>query len=110
MQTFFSPDSKLMQAMGRIGDLAVLMYSYVFPLLSQFSNGIRATLKNSLLLSLGYLPRSLLIAALNLFPLAVAFYDLYLFLQAGFQWVFFYFSASAYVTALLLKKVFSRYM
>ena len=90
--------------------LAVLMYSYAFPLLSQFSNGTRATLKNSLFLSLGYLPRSLLIAAVNVFPMALALLDLYLFLQAGFLWVFLYFSAAAYLNSLLLKKVFARYM
>ena len=90
--------------------LAVLMYSYAFPLLSQFSNGIRGTLKNALFLSLGYLPRSLLIAAVNVFPLALALLDLYLFLQMGFLWVFLYFSAAAYLSTLLLKKVFARYM
>lgn len=90
--------------------LAVLMYSYAFPLLSQFSNGIRATLKNALFLSLGYLPRSLLIAAVNVFPMALALLDLYLFLQAGFLWIFLYFSAAAYLNSLLLKKVFARYM
>lgn len=90
--------------------LAVLMYSYAFPLLSQFSNGIRGTLKNALFLSLGYLPRSLLIAAVNVFPMALALLDLYLFLQMGFLWVFLYFSAAAYLSTLLLKKVFARYM
>ena len=90
--------------------LAVLMYSYAFPLLSQFSNGIRGTLKNALFLSLGYLPRSLLIAAVNVFPMALALLDLYLFLQAGFLWIFLYFSAAAYLNSLLLKKVFARYM
>ena len=90
--------------------LAVLMYSYAFPLLSQFSNGIRGTLKNALFLSLGYLPRSLLIAAVNVFPTALALLDLYLFLQMGFLWVFLYFSAAAYLNSLLLKKVFAQYM
>ena len=90
--------------------LAVLMYSYAFPLLSQFSNGIRGTLKNALFLSLGYLPRSLLIAAVNVFPMALALLDLYLFIQMGFLWVFLYFSAAAYLSTLLLKKVFARYM
>ena len=90
--------------------LAVLMYSYAFPLLSQFSNGIRGTLKNALFLSLGYLPRSLLIAAVNVFPMALALLDLYLFLQMGFLWVFLYFSDAAYLSTLLLKKVFARYM
>ena len=90
--------------------LAVLMYSYAFPLLSQFSNGIRATLKNALFLSLGYLPRSLPVAVLNVFPVLLALLDLYLFLQLGFLWVFLYFSAAAYLNSLLLKKVFAPYI
>lgn len=89
--------------------LAVLMYSYAFPLLSQFSNGTRETLKNSLFLSLGYLPRSLPVAALNIFPLALALLNFYTFLYAGIMWVFLYFSAAAYLSSFLLKKVFARY-
>ena len=75
--------------------LAVLMYSYAFPLLSQFANSTRQTLKNSLFLSLGYLPRSLLIGALNVFPLALALLNLYTFLQTAMMWAFLYFSAAA---------------
>ena len=86
--------------------LAALMFGYTFPLLSQFSNDVRSTLKNALFLSLGYLPRSIPVVVLNVFPLAL---DLYVFLQAGFLWVFLYFSAAAYLNSLLLKKVFSRY-
>ena len=90
--------------------LAVLMYSYAFPLLSQFSNSTLATLKNALFLSLGYLPRSVVIGTLNIFPLILGLLDLYLFLQAGFLWVFLYFSAAAYLNTRLLKKVFSNYL
>ena len=90
--------------------LGVLMYSYAFPLISQFSNKILPTLKNAFCLSLGYLPRSLVIAVVNVFPLALALADLYLFLQMGFVWAFLYFSAAAYINALLLKKVFAPYL
>lgn len=90
--------------------LAVLMFSYAFPLMSQFSNDTRSTLKNSLFLSLGYLPRSLPVAALNVFPLMLALLDLYLFLHVGFLWIFLYFSSAAYLNSLLLKKVFAQYM
>ena len=90
--------------------LGVLMYSYAFPLISQFSNKTLPTLKNAFCLSLGYLPRSLVIAVVNVFPLALALVDLYLFLQVGFVWAFLYFSAAAYINALLLKKVFAPYL
>lgn len=90
--------------------LAVLMFSYTFPLISQFSNDIRSTLKNALCLSVGYLPRSLLISVLNVFPLVLALVDLYLFLRVGFVWIFLYFSAAAYINTLLLRKVFAPYL
>lgn len=89
--------------------LAVFIGSYAFPLLSQFENSLKQTLKNALLLSLGYLPRTLLIAAVNLFPFALPFYNLYFFLSVGFLWVFLYFSAAAYLNAKVLEKVFAPY-
>ena len=82
---------------------------YAFPLLSQFENGLKQTLKNAFILSLGYLPRTLLITALNLFPFALLFYDLYRFLSIGFLWAFLYFAAAAYLIARLLRKVFAPY-
>ena len=90
--------------------LGVLMYSYAFPLISQFHNKNLPTLKNAFCLSLGYLPWSLVIAVVNVFPLALALVALYLFLQMGFVWAFLYFSAAAYINALLLKKVFAPYL
>lgn len=89
--------------------LELMIYSYAFPLISQFHNKNLPTLKNALFLSLGYLPRSLVIAVVNVFPLALALVDPYLFLQTGFLWAFLYFSAAAYINALLLKKVFAPY-
>ena len=43
--------------------VVVLVASYVFPLLSRFDNQNTITLKNAALLSLGYLPRSIIIGA-----------------------------------------------
>ena len=90
--------------------VAVLMFSYAFPLLSRFENGVRATLKNGLLLSVGYLPRSLVIGALNIFPFFLMVTDFYTFLKAAFLWVALWFAAAAYAGALLLKKVFAPYL
>lgn len=103
VQYFFIPCAAL-------AVLAVFLASYVFPLLSQFSNDTRSTLKNALILSLGYLPRSLAIAAVNLLPWGLLFCNLYVFLQTGFLWVFLYFSAAGYLNTLLLKKVFAPYL
>lgn len=89
--------------------LAVFTAGYAFPLLSQFDNTVAGTLKNALFLSLGYLPRTLAVTLLNVFPFALLLIDLYLFLSVGFIWVFLYFSAAAYLNAKLLEKVFAPY-
>lgn len=87
--------------------LLLLVASFVFPLLSRFQNSTVGTLKNALALSIGYLPRSLLMAAINLLPFVLLVMDLFLFLNVGFIWVALYFSAAAYFNTRLLKKVFA---
>lgn len=90
--------------------VAVLMGSCLFPLLSQFSNDGRTALKNAFFLSVGYLPRFLLISAINILPLAMLLLDPYLFFQTGIVWILIYFSAGAYINSLILKKVFAPYL
>lgn len=90
--------------------LALMIAAYTFPLLSQFSNSSRSTLKNALFLSVGYLPRSLLIVAINVFPFALLILNMYLFFETSFLWISLYFSVAAYIGSLLLKKVFAPYM
>ncbi len=86
-----------------------LIYSYAFPLLSQFSNTIRLTLKNAQLLSIAYLPRSMAVAVLNVLPLAVLYFQPLFFFQMGILWILLYFSASAYINVRILRKVFAPY-
>lgn len=90
--------------------LALLIFGYAFPLLSQFDDGIWPTLRNALILGVGYLPRSLLITAVNVFPFALLLADFYLFLQAAFLWTALYFSLAAYVNTFLLRGVFAPYL
>lgn len=90
--------------------LILLIHAYIFPLVSQFNNSVGNTFKTALALSLGYLPWSLLITALNVFPFALLLLDLYHFLQMGFLWISLYFSTAAYVNSIILKKVFKPYL
>ncbi len=88
----------------------ILIGSYAFPLLSRFENRTATTLKNAALLSLGYLPRSILMGAINLFPFALLAVDLLTFLKAAFAWLIVWFAAAAYINCLILKKVFAPYL
>lgn len=99
-----------MYLFGMLLVLAEFLFSYTFPLLSQFGNSVRSTLKNALLLSIGYLPRSLIIAVINCLPLILLLADPYTFLQAAFLWVFLYYAGAAYINTRLLNKVFAPYL
>ena len=89
--------------------LCLVVFSYAFPLLSQFENTVAQTLKNAAILSLGYLPRSICIAAVNLLPVILLLFYPMLFLRIGILWFFLYFSAAAYLNTFLQRKVFTPY-
>ena len=90
--------------------VVLMMVSYAFPLISQFRNDTKSVLKNALIFSVAYLPRTALIVVVNVFPWALLLTNLYMFLQVGFIWVVVYFAAAAYINTRLLKKVFTPYM
>ena len=87
--------------------LAVFICSYAFPLMSQFESTGKQVFKNSLVLSIAYLPRSILMAALNALPVALVLTQVYVFLHVGFIWFTLYFASIAYLNSRLLKKVFA---
>lgn len=89
--------------------LVLLIFSYTFPLLSQFENSCKGTLKNALLMSVGYLPRSIVVVALNVLPGVLLLTNLYVFFQVGFIWLIVYFAAAAYLNSRILKRVFDPY-
>ena len=90
--------------------LLFMVASYTFPLLCHFENTKLTTVKNALMMSLAYLPRTILIVIINLLPFFLLIYDFMMFLQTGFIWFFLYFSAAAYMNSMLLKKVFRPYL
>ncbi len=83
---------------------------YIFPLISQFENKTRLVLKNALIFSIGYLPRSFLMTILNLIPFVVLLLNPFGFLSAGAIWLTLYFSTAAYLNARLLRKVFAPFL
>ena len=87
--------------------MSLFLFIYAFPLQSRFENKIRYTLLNALFLSLRYLPRSVLMTAMFIFPVALMFVNLNWFMDVGIFWFVLYFAAVAYLSTLLLKKVFT---
>ena len=90
--------------------LVLFIFAYAFPLLSQFDNSVFSTLENALIFALGYLPRSIVMVALNLLPWGLLLGDIVVFFQAGLIWVGLYFAAAAYMNTILLRKVFAPYL
>lgn len=81
--------------------------SWVFPLQAKFVNTVRSTLRNAVLCALGYLPRSILMAVLNVIPLAVLLLAPYLFLRIAILWLFIWYALTAFMILRLLKKPYS---
>lgn len=80
------------------------VYSWVFPLQARFENNVGSMLSNALLCSLSYLPRTVVITLLNaVFPTVVLLLPGVLF-NAIFLFLLIWFSASAYLSTLLLRK------
>ena len=95
--------SILRPVIAAIALLVLMLGQYAFAMLARYENTLRGTLKNALLLSIGYFPRTLGMAvfAAALWLLAIQF------LRYGAPILFLFgFSLPCYVTILLLQKVF----
>lgn len=90
--------------------LTLVTSGYVYPLLGQFENTLGGTLRNACILSLGYLPRSVLTAVINLAPLVLLAVSPELFMRSGIIWFFLYFSGTAYLNSRILRPVFRPYL
>lgn len=88
--------------------LFMMCASYAFPLLSQYNNTTKNTLRNAVILCLGYLPKSLLITLIHVIPIIVWLFATHFFMHFVWIWIFFYFSGAGYVNSRLLEKVFYR--
>ena len=102
-----NPTGQILSAISVVILINVLLVQgYCFPLLSQFDNTSVNTLKNSLLLSAGNLPRTLVVTVINCFPWVLMAVNLYAFIQISFLWLALYFAAAAYFNSRVLMKVF----
>ena len=84
---------------------AVLTASLLFPFLPVFKAGFSQTIRISLVYALKYLPKTVLITALNAFPFVLAYLHTELFLRFLPVWLFIGFSAIAYCNTAILRPV-----
>ena len=69
-------------------------------------NTLPGTLRNAVILSLGYLPRSVAVAAINAAPMVLLAVNPELFMRIGILWAFLFFSGAAYLNSRILRPVF----
>lgn len=86
--------------------LAVFLGCWAFPWISQFRNDTITVLRNTLILSISHLPRTVCVMAIQLLPWAMMLFFPELFLKISFLWFALYFSAAAFVITAILWKVF----
>lgn len=99
------PNKDLSLALLAIAALVcICAFSWAFPLQARFENTVRQTLVNSLLFSWSYLPKTLLLAILNAVPAIVFLLLPGVFVNFIYVFLFIWFSGSAYLCTLLLKK------
>lgn len=88
--------------------LWTLIISWVFPLQSRFESPFFRVYVNAFLCALRYLPRTVLMAVLNLLPIFLLFFATTLFLKLGILWCFLWFALSAYIIICLLDNPFQQ--
>ena len=82
----------------------LMVLNYVFPLFARYDNGIKQTLKNAVLLSFAYFPKSLCMIVLLFFPLA------FMRLTDYFFWLWFLYGLSfpGYLIAQIISGIFTK--
>ena len=89
--------------------LLALVSVYVYPLLAQFDNSIRNTLKNACYLAIGNLPFSLVMAVLNLAAPILFLCVPEIFMKSCIFWIVIGAALVATLNALLLRRIFKKY-
>ena len=88
--------------------LLSLILAYVYPLLAQFDNTVKNTLKNACLLALGNLPFSLIMVLLNLFAPALLLFAPAFFFRTAIFWLLIGGALVALLNSCLLRHVFRK--
>ena len=85
--------------------LVYMIFQYIFPLQSRFENPVRRTLKNSAILAIANLPKTLAMTVITIAPALI----FYLIPQATPLVLMFGFTAPGYVCALMYSPIFKKF-
>ena len=106
-EVFSSPalGNVIMVAVFVMGVVFLMTGTYVFPILAQFDNTTRNTVKNAFLISIRHLPYTIGMLIITALPIALIW-----FFPALFILVLIMFSATAYFNSIIFNKIFVLYM
>ncbi len=91
-----------------VGVMTIVMFMilvYVFPLLAQFDNTVKNTIKNAFLISIRHLPYTFLMLLVAAIPVALIWFSPALLILVTIM-----FSATAYINSKFLNRIFVLYM
>ena len=88
-----------------MGMVLLITGTYVFPLLAQFDNTIKNTVKNALLISIRHLPYTFLMVIIIAIPFVIMWFS-----PAAYLLVFVMFALVAYINSKFFNKIFANYM
>ena len=80
--------------------------AWAFPLQSRFENSLFGTVKSAVLFSVGYLPKSLMMSLLNLFPILLFVFNPKLFFFLGWLFLLLWFGFSAWMGCRMIRDPF----
>lgn len=82
---------------------------WAFALTSQFENGVFQTIKNAFFIGISWLPRTILMSALWLAPVALLAFAPYIFSRIVLLWPALFFGGTAYICSKLMMKPLTPY-
>ena len=88
-----------------MGVLLLMTETYVFPILAQFDNTVKNTIKNAFFISIRHLPYTFLMLVLAAIPVVLMWFT-----PAAFLLIFIIFALVAYIDSTFFTKIFANYM
>lgn len=95
----------ILVASGVIAILVLFTLVYVFPILAQFDNSVKNTIRNAFLISIRHLPYTILFVVITIVPYVIMYFS-----NMALILVFIMFSLTAYINSSFFKKIFVLYM
>ena len=106
-EAFGSPamGNVVMVAVFVVGIVVLMTGMYVFPILAQFENTVKNTVKNAFLISIRHLPYTILMIFITAVPVVLIW-----FFPALFILILIMFAATAYINSRFFNRIFVLYM